>query len=133
MAVERQGREREVEQSNAAAVAEVSHGQASVTEHAVELRQKIDSRSAKVGIVGLGYVGLPLALTFAERAFLVLGFDVDRAKIEALGAGRNYIKHLHPDRLARSNASGNFGSFSNRRLIPAPRTSWSVGFSRAPD
>src|SRR5437763_1333745 len=87
MAVERKGLQGERgQQLKAAAVAEVSHGQASVTDHASELRQKIDSRSAKVGIVGLGYVGLPLALTFAERAFFVLGFDVDRAKIEALGA-----------------------------------------------
>ena len=120
MAVERQGRQGELGQLKVAAVGEVSHGHASVTDHAVELRQKIDSRSAKMGIVGLGYVGLPLALTFAERAFSVLGFDVDRAKIEALGAGRNYIKHLHPDRLARCNASGHFGSTADFARLTEP-------------
>jgi len=120
MAVERQGRQGELGQLKAASVAEVSQGHASVTDHAVELRQKIDKRTAKVGIVGLGYVGLPLALTFAERAFSVLGFDVDRAKIEALGAGRNYIKHLHPDRLARSSASGRFGSTADFARLTEP-------------
>jgi UDP-N-acetyl-D-glucosamine dehydrogenase len=79
-------------------------------DRAAALRRKIDLQSARVGIIGLGYVGLPLALTFAERGFSVLGFDVDPAKIESLEAGRNYIRHLHPDRLTRTRASGRFRS-----------------------
>ncbi len=67
---------------------------------ATELREKIESHTALVGIMGLGYVGLPLALTFSEKRFPVLGFDVDPAKIEDLNAGRNYIKHLDAGRLA---------------------------------
>jgi UDP-N-acetyl-D-glucosamine dehydrogenase len=47
-----------------------------------------------VGIVGLGYVGLPLALRFAEVGFKVLGFDIDQSKIDAIDAGRSYIKHI---------------------------------------
>jgi len=62
----------------------------------------IESRETLVGIVGLGYVGLPLALTFLERGFRVLGFDVDPKKIEALEAGESYIKHLGTERIAKA-------------------------------
>lgn len=47
-----------------------------------------------VGIVGLGYVGLPLALRFAEAGFKVLGFDIDPAKVSQINAGKSYIKHI---------------------------------------
>ncbi len=93
---------------------------APLLDRASELRRKIDSRETRVGVVGLGYVGLPLALTFAERGFSVLGFDVDRSKIEALETGRNYIKHLHPDRLPRSQASGLFGSTADFTRLGNP-------------
>ena len=61
--------------------------------------QKIDDRSARIGIVGLGYVGLPLALTFSEKGFSVLGFDVDPKKIEAIKAGDTYIAHIGKERV----------------------------------
>jgi UDP-N-acetyl-D-glucosamine dehydrogenase len=86
----------------------------------VELRQRIENRTARVGIIGLGYVGLPLALTFAESGFHVLGFDVDRAKIEALEAGRNYIRHLQPERLTDSCRSGLFGSTGDFSRLSEP-------------
>jgi UDP-N-acetyl-D-glucosamine dehydrogenase len=70
------------------------------------LRRRIDDRSALVGIIGMGYVGLPLALSFVENAFTVLGFDVDRAKVEALARGESYIKHLDGGRLARAVGTG---------------------------
>ena len=54
------------------------------------------ARTATVGIIGLGYVGLPLALTCAERGFTTIGFDVDAAKIAAIEAGRSYLGHI-PD------------------------------------
>jgi len=47
-----------------------------------------------IGIVGLGYVGLPLALRFAEAGFKVLGFDIDPAKVSQINAGKSYIKHI---------------------------------------
>ena len=58
------------------------------------LDSKIQDRSAIVGVVGLGYVGLPLAAAFDTAGFRVLGFDTDPAKIAALAEGRNYLQHL---------------------------------------
>jgi UDP-N-acetyl-D-glucosamine dehydrogenase len=67
---------------------------------AAGLAARIASRSAKVGVIGLGYVGLPLACLFAEQGFPVTGFDIDPKKIEALGAGRSYIRHIPGKRIA---------------------------------
>ena len=58
------------------------------------LRAKIDARTALVGVIGLGYVGLPLSRVFADAGIRVLGFDVDPAKIDALARGESYLKHL---------------------------------------
>src|SRR6202161_4697160 len=59
-----------------------------------ELKRKIDARTAKVGIIGMGYVGLPLALLFSEQGFPVTGFDIDSAKVSALNAGGSYIVRI---------------------------------------
>ncbi|MDF1561785.1 MAG: nucleotide sugar dehydrogenase [Deltaproteobacteria bacterium] len=59
-----------------------------------ELSSRIASGKAVVGVVGLGYVGLPLSLTFARKGVKVVGFDIDPKKIEALEAGRSYLEHL---------------------------------------
>jgi UDP-N-acetyl-D-glucosamine dehydrogenase len=59
-----------------------------------ELRTKIDRCSARVGVIGLGYVGLPLLRAFFQAGFPVIGFDIDPKKIEALTRGENYLKHL---------------------------------------
>jgi UDP-N-acetyl-D-glucosamine dehydrogenase len=61
-------------------------------------------RSARIGIIGLGYVGLPLALRYAEAGYAVIGFDIDPAKIEMLGQGRSYFAHIPPERVAAVNA-----------------------------
>jgi UDP-N-acetyl-D-glucosamine dehydrogenase len=66
----------------------------------VELIEGIAKRKARVGIVGQGYVGLPLSLLFNEAGFAVTAFDVDPAKVEALNAGRSYIAHIGADRVA---------------------------------
>jgi len=55
---------------------------------------RIDRRSARIGIVGLGYVGLPLALLFSEAGFRVTGLDIDPGKVAALNAGRSYIQRI---------------------------------------
>ena len=66
---------------------------------AEELLEKIETKTAVVGIVGLGYVGLPLALCFAEEGFSVIGFDIDESKAEMLGRGESYIRHIGADRV----------------------------------
>jgi len=63
------------------------------------LEQKINDKSAKVGIVGLGYVGLPLAVEFASKGFYVLGIDTDRTKVENINRGTNYIRDIDDSRL----------------------------------
>ena len=58
------------------------------------LLRRIDDREARIGIIGQGYVGLPLALAFIEKGFRVLGFDVDAEKVAALNRGECYIRHV---------------------------------------
>src|SRR5215510_7640944 len=64
------------------------------------LHRAIKKRQARVGIIGLGYVGLPLACLFAEKGFPTTGFDIDPAKVKSLNAGRSYIKHIPSKRIA---------------------------------
>jgi UDP-N-acetyl-D-mannosaminuronate dehydrogenase/intein/homing endonuclease len=71
-----------------------------------ELASKIAGGDALVGIIGLGYVGLPLALTFVEEGFRVLGFDVDPKKVEILNRGECYIRHVDQGRVAAARGSG---------------------------
>jgi len=70
------------------------------------LVEKFRSRSATVGIVGLGYVGLPLALRFAEAGLATLGFDIDPDKIATLQRGETYIKTIAEERIAAARAKG---------------------------
>jgi UDP-N-acetyl-D-glucosamine dehydrogenase len=62
--------------------------------HAQELRGKIESRQARVGVVGLGYVGLPLAVEFAEAGFSVTGIDIDTNKVDAINRGESYVQDV---------------------------------------
>ena len=71
-----------------------------------ELLAKIRSHEAVVGIVGLGYVGLPLVLRFHEVGFRVIGFDIDSSKVEALNTGRSYIEHIPAERVAAMSGQG---------------------------
>ncbi|HZE21294.1 MAG TPA: NAD(P)-binding domain-containing protein, partial [Desulfobaccales bacterium] len=66
----------------------------------MDLLAKIKDKQALVGIIGLGYVGLPLVLRFCEMGFNVLGFDTDANKVELLNQGESYIKHIPSSRLA---------------------------------
>ncbi|MEQ6290375.1 nucleotide sugar dehydrogenase [Vogesella sp. GCM10023246] len=68
--------------------------------------KKIADKSAVIGIVGLGYVGLPLMLRFNEVGFKVLGFDIDQRKVDALHAGKSYIEHISSDSIASARAAG---------------------------
>ncbi len=73
-----------------------------------ELLRKIQARDAVCGVIGLGYVGLPLARRFSEAGFRVLGFDVDAKKVEALAAGKSYIRHIPAEWIAQGIARKTF-------------------------
>ena len=66
-----------------------------------DLKEKIESRSAVISIIGLGYIGLPLATIFAEAGFPVLGIDLDRSRIEAICRGESYINDVPSEALNR--------------------------------
>jgi len=72
------------------------------------LKERIARRDYTVGVVGLGYVGLPLVLRFGEVGFQVLGFDVDPAKVKQLNDGVSYIEHVPPDRISKLIAARRF-------------------------
>src|ERR1700746_381792 len=61
-----------------------------------ELKNRIETRQARVGIIGLGYVGLPLALLYTEAKFRVTGFDIDQHKVTTLTSGGSYICRIPP-------------------------------------
>ena len=64
------------------------------------LHKKIEGKSTRIGIVGLGYVGLPLALAFAEASLHVLGFDVQQNKVDSVNQGKSYIADISDDQIA---------------------------------
>lgn len=70
------------------------------------LINKLNDKSAVIGIVGLGYVGLPLVLRFTEVGYKVIGLDIDEEKVAALAAGTSYIEHLTSDRIASALRGG---------------------------
>jgi UDP-N-acetyl-D-glucosamine dehydrogenase len=96
------------------------------------LHKQILARDARVGIIGMGYVGLPLALTTAEAGFSVTGFDLDADKVSDLNAGRSYIAHIAPENVASAIASERFHAtaefFELRKMdvilvcVPTPLT-----------
>lgn len=71
-----------------------------------EVIEKFTNKTATVGIVGLGYVGLPLALRFTEAGFKVLGFDVDDKKVNMINDGLSYIEHIHSEEVTKAKKSG---------------------------
>ena len=72
------------------------------------LLDKIRSKQASVGVIGLGYVGLPLAVEFAREGFHVVGFDVDARKNTEINAGRSYIGDVRSEDVARTVSGGTF-------------------------
>jgi UDP-N-acetyl-D-glucosamine dehydrogenase len=67
----------------------------------MDLLKKINDNKAVIGVVGLGYVGLPLLMEFVEQGFKTIGFDVDSRKVEKLNAGKSYIKHIDEGRVKK--------------------------------
>src|SRR5438552_14635184 len=74
--------------------------------HADRLRRKIESREARVAVLGLGYVGLPLAVEFAAAGFNVTGIDLDPHKVKTLNSGHSYIKDVEEQAVRAAVDSG---------------------------
>ncbi|MBC8341024.1 MAG: hypothetical protein H8E63_05115 [Proteobacteria bacterium] len=97
-----------------------------------ELADRIDSREARIGVIGLGYVGLPLAVEFAKIGFDVTGFDIDANKIDAIEKGESYIEDVPNADLdevkaaGRLHATADFGELTRLDIInicvPTPLT-----------
>ncbi|MFQ3594224.1 MAG: nucleotide sugar dehydrogenase, partial [Gemmataceae bacterium] len=108
-----------------------------MSEYAMDLMHKIRSRLACIGIIGLGYVGLPLARTFSAAGYPVLGFDIDPSKVERLHAGQSYLRHIPASDIATMlqqgfEATSDFGRLGEPDAVlicvPTPLTE-----SREPD
>jgi UDP-N-acetyl-D-glucosamine dehydrogenase len=105
--------------------------QAILPKSAQERLQRINSRTAKIGIIGLGYVGLPLSLLFSEAGFKVTGFDIDEKKVADLEAGRSYIFRIPAEEIQSAGKQGftattDFAKLSDQDAIimcvPTPLT-----------
>jgi UDP-N-acetyl-D-glucosamine dehydrogenase len=84
----------------------------------MELIDKIQNKSAVIGIIGLGYVGLPLGLEFAHKKFNVLGFDLDESKIDNISKGESYIKHIPTTRVKQAVSDGLFTATTDFSRLP---------------
>src|SRR5690349_14226911 len=71
-----------------------------------QLKNKIHEREARIGIIGLGYVGLPLALLYSEQKFKVTGFDIDARKVSTLASGGSYIYRIAPEEIQAAQQKG---------------------------
>ena len=80
------------------------------------LLEKIQKKEAKIGVVGLGYVGLPLVIEFCKAGFSVIGLDIDEDKVEALSKGKSFIKHISDEKIQALNEVGEFKASTNFSL-----------------
>ena len=83
------------------------------------LLAKLDQRTATIGVVGLGYVGLPLLLRFADAGYKVLGLDIDHSKVDKFNRGRSYIEHISGQRIEGARGGGAEASTDFRRAVEA--------------
>ena len=77
-----------------------------IASHFSELKNKIEQRLAQVAVIGMGYVGLPLALLYSEQGFPVTGFDIDERKVSTLNAGGSYIFRITAPEIQRARSQG---------------------------
>ncbi|GJL95601.1 MAG: UDP-N-acetyl-D-glucosamine dehydrogenase [Hyphococcus sp.] len=87
---------------------------------AAQFIERTKARDITVGIIGLGYVGLPLAEAFIKAGVRVLGYDIDQEKVDLICAGKTYIKHISDDRLAAMNATGRMAATSDEARLADP-------------
>ena len=85
-----------------------------------ELEKKIQEKTAKVGVVGLGYVGLPLLRAFIHAGFSTIGFDVDDSKVQKLNSGESYIGHIPSDWIREWMATGRFEATADMSRLSEP-------------
>jgi UDP-N-acetyl-D-glucosamine dehydrogenase len=85
-----------------------------------DLLEKLRTRKARIGVIGLGYVGLPLVLRFGEERFSVIGFDIDPEKVSKLNAAQSYIHHIQSSRLETLLKSGQFEATSDFGRLSEP-------------
>jgi len=83
----------------------------------MDLRRRIESRTAKIGVIGLGYVGLPLAVEFAGRGFDVTGFDLDPRKVAEINAGRSYIGDVPTGDVAAGVSAGRLRATADMAVL----------------
>ena len=74
--------------------------------HSQQLIDRLTNGTATIGVVGLGYVGLPLVLRYCEKGYKTIGFDVDARKVEKLAKAQSYIEHISGKDIAAANEAG---------------------------
>ena len=77
------------------------------------INNKIHNRTAKIGVIGLGYVGLPLSIEFIQAGFKVVGIDIDKNKINLINSGKNYIKDVDDTILRKAVKKNKLGATTN--------------------
>ncbi len=88
------------------------------SDHQAALLERINDRTARVGIIGIGYVGLPLAVAFAEAGFTVVGIDVAAARVASLNAGISHIEDVPSAKIAELRALGRFSATTDYGVLP---------------
>lgn len=74
----------------------------------MDLKSRIEAKEAVIGVIGLGYVGLPLLMEYVREGYRCIGFDIDKKKVDMLLQGQTYIKHIPSERIGEMNSSGRF-------------------------
>ncbi len=85
-----------------------------------ELRKKIDTKQAKICIIGLGYVGLPLVIQFGKSGFQTLGYDIDPKKVDANNRGESYIRHIPGEEIKKLRDSGVYEATADPARLSEP-------------
>ena len=85
---------------------------------AAGLFQKIEDRSAVIGVIGLGYVGLPLAIEFCRAGFPMIGFDLDADKVKKINTGKSYIRHIKSSQVKEITSRADSRATTNFKLLP---------------
>lgn len=83
-----------------------------------QLIKKIENKTAVIGIIGLGYVGLPLVLEYALKGFKTIGFDIDERKIPILNSGKSYIKHIKAEKIQKAVKNKKFFATADFSRLP---------------